>query len=316
MNQKHKVFLVEHLRPEFEEYLQENAEVRVATNTERNVIAEEVRDADAIIIRAKGKIDKAVIDSAPCLKVIGRHGIGVDHIDLLACQERGIAVYNTPDANTISTAEFTFALILAVSRKLRNGDELVRSSTPWKHADALMGNQLQGKNLGIVGMGRIGKRVAKIATHGFGMNVLYWDYLGRDYAKEGIPGTSSSIEQLLVHSDFVTIHLPLLPSTRGFIDRKYFDIIKRGAYFVNTSRGAVVEESALIDSLKSGYLAGAALDVMAVEPLGESELRMMPNTVLTPHMASYTLEGFSAMGRIVYDVVSALNGNPPISKVI
>lgn len=311
------ILLCEHLAPHIEAQLAEHANIVVADEPTEDAIVSKSAQAVAIIIRAKGKITRRVIESAPSLRVIGRHGIGVDHIDLSAAAERGIWVVNTPDANATATAEFAIGLILAVVRKIPLADRLVREQRPWSQADALTGLNLEGRTLGVVGVGRVGSRVAKTASQGFGMKVQYWDYRDREHEGLALLGaTLLPLDRLLASADIVSLHVPSTPSTLCLLDQRRLRLMKPSAILINASRGAVIDEEALIDALRERRILGAGLDVMAREPLRDSALQSLDNVVLTPHIASYTAESFDRMGEVIWDVLCVLRGEQPRHFVV
>ena len=262
-----------------------------------------VASADAIISQLTDRIDRALIDAAPSLKVIANVAAGHDNIDLEAARERGIVVTNTPDVLTNAVAEFTWAMILAVTRRVAEGDRAVRRGT-WKGwaLDYMPGMELAGKQLGLVGRGRIGRAVAAKAA-AFGMRVVF--------ARHDV-----SLDELLVTSDVISLHVPLTDGTRHLIDRKSLVRMKRSAYLVNTSRGQVVDEEALAWALHEGLLAGAALDVYEREPSVHPDLLTHENVVLAPHIGSATRETRTAMAELaVRNVIEVLGGRPPLTPV-
>jgi glyoxylate reductase len=259
--------------------------------------------ADAIVSQLTDKIDRAVIDAAPSLRVIANIAVGYDNIDLAAARERGIVVTNTPDVLTNAVAEFTWALILAVTRRVPEGDRLVRRGA-WKGwaLDFLPGMELAGKQLGLIGRGRIGRAVAEKAA-AFGMRVVFARH-------------DMSFDELLVTSDVISLHVPLTAGTRHLIDRKSLVRMKRSAYLINTSRGAVVDEEALAWALHEGLLAGAGLDVYENEPAVLPALLDQENVVLAPHIGSATRETRTAMAELaVKNVVEVLAGRQALTAV-
>ncbi len=269
----------------------------------REELRARVTGADAIISQLTDRIGGEIIDAAPSLKVIANVAVGYDNIDLAAARARNIIVTNTPDVLTNAVAEFTWALILAVTRRVAEGDRLVRRGA-WKGwaLDFMPGMELAGKQLGIIGRGRIGRAVAQKAA-AFGMRVVF--------AKHDV-----SFDELLVGSDIISIHTPLSDGTRHLIDRKALVRMKRSAYLINTSRGPVVDEEALAWALDQGLLAGAALDVYEREPDVHSALLTHENVVLAPHLGSATRETRTAMADLaVRNVVEVLAGRPPVTPV-
>jgi glyoxylate reductase len=254
------------------------------------------RDDVDVLVVANESID---LDRYPALRLVANFGVGYDRIDLDACRARGIAVTNTPGVLDAATADMTFALLLAARRRVVEGDDLVRAgrwATPWS-AGPFLGREVTGATLGIVGLGRIGSAVAQRAR-GFEMQVLHHRRTPGDD-----PGYRP-LEALLREADIVTLHTPLTPETEGLISRERLALLRDGATLVNTARGAVVDEDALVDELVSGRI-GAGLDVFVHEPHVPERLLGLPNVVLTPHVASATVETRGAMTRIVVDNVLA-----------
>ena len=269
----------------------------------REELLARVASADAVISQLTDKIDRDLIAAAPALRVIANVAVGYDNIDLAAARERGIIVTNTPDVLTNAVAEFTWALILSVTRRVVEGDRLVRRGG-WKGwaLDFMPGMELAGKQLGIIGRGRIGRAVAEKAA-AFGMRVVF--------AKHDV-----SFDELLVGSDIISIHTPLTAGTRHLIDRKALVRMKKSAYLVNTARGPVVDEEALAWALSEGLLAGAALDVYEREPEIHPALLEHENVVLAPHLGSATRETRTAMAELaVRNVVEVLSGRKPVTPV-
>jgi len=244
--------------------------------------------ACGLIVRSSTQVDRDLLDLAPGLQVIGRAGVGVDNIDIEAATERGVAVLNAPSGNTVSAAELTMALILAVARRIAGADRSVRGGR-WDRS-SFAGVELRGKTLGLLGAGRIGSEVARRAK-AFGMSVLVHDpYLTEARADELGIGLVD-LPKLLSNSDILSLHVPLTDQTRGLLGREQLEAMKPGSFLVNVARGGVVDEEALADAVEGGHLAGAALDVYAQEPLAEgSRLRGLEKVVLTPHLGAATAE--------------------------
>ncbi|AAL81518.1 3-phosphoglycerate dehydrogenase [Pyrococcus furiosus DSM 3638] len=261
---------------------------------EENRLLELVRDVEAIIVRSKPKITRKVIENAPKLKVIARAGVGLDNIDVEAAKEKGIEVVNAPAASSRSVAELAVGLMFAVARKIAYADRKMREGK-WAKKEC-MGIELEGKTLGIIGFGRIGYQVAKIAR-ALGMKLLLYDpYPNEERAKE-VGGKFVDLETLLKESDIVTIHVPLIPETYHLINEERLRLMKRTAILINTSRGAVVDTQALIKALEEGWIAGAGLDVFEEEPLPENHpLTKFDNVVLTPHIGASTYEAQERAG--------------------
>ena len=274
-------------------------------NEER--LVELAKDVEAIIVRSKPKVTRKVIEAAPRLKVIGRAGVGLDNIDLEAAKERGIKVVNSPGASSRSVAELAVALMFNVARKIAFADRKMREGQ-WVKKQC-MGIELEGKTLGIVGFGRIGYQIAKIAK-ALGMNVLLYDpYPNEERAKE-VGGTFASLEDLLRESDVVTLHVPLVEQTYHLINEERLRLMKPTAILINAARGAVVDTGALVKALKEGWIAGAGLDVYEEEPLPKDHpLTKLDNVVLTPHIGASTEEAQMRAGvQVAEQIVEILKG--------
>ena len=272
-----------------------------------------VADKDALICLLTDTVDRALVDAGPRLKVISNVAVGYNNIDIPYATSRGIVVTNTPDVLTESVADFTWALILAVTRRLAEGERVLRRGA-WKGwaLDFMLGTELRGKQLGLVGVGRIGRAVAARAS-AFGMRVVYTEPRDVD-----LPGADNvSLDRLLNTSDIVSLHVPLLPETRHLIDKKALARMKRSAYLINTARGPVVDEAALAWALQNHLLAGAALDVYENEPAVHPELLKLDNVLLVPHLASATTETRTAMADLAADnVLAVLAGRPALTPVV
>jgi D-3-phosphoglycerate dehydrogenase len=250
-------------------------------------------DADALVVRSAVQADDALMACAPKLRVIGRAGVGVDNIDADAATRRGIVVMNTPGANAVAVAELTLGLMLALARKIPAANASMHAGR-WEKK-ILQGMELRGKTLGILGLGRIGLEVARRAK-GFGMEILGSDpFVSAAVAREnGIKLVT--LDELMAGSDYLTLHVGLTPQTTGVINAKTLATMKKGVRIINCARGELVEDAALAEALKSGQVAGAALDVFAVEPLKNSPYFEMDNVILTPHIAGSTAEAQEAVG--------------------
>jgi glyoxylate reductase len=271
-----------------------------------------IADKDALVCLLTDAIDRTAIDAAPNLKVIANVAVGYRNIDVTYARSRGIAVTNTPDVLTDSVADFTWALILAVTRRLSEGERLLRRGA-WKGwaLDFMLGTELRGKQLGLIGMGRIARAVAARAP-AFGMRVAC-----TSRREEVVDGAELlSIDRLLNTSDVVSLHVPLTADTRHLIDKRSLARMKRSAYLINTSRGPVVDESALAWALQQHLIAGAALDVYENEPAIHPDLLPLENVLLVPHLASGTTETRTAMADLaVANVVAVLSGQAPVTPV-
>jgi D-3-phosphoglycerate dehydrogenase len=258
--------------------------------------AADLADADALIVRSATRVTSELLEKAPRLRVVGRAGVGVDNIDLEAATRRGVLVMSTPGGNAISVAEHTFALLLALARQVPRLDAAIRAGR-WEKSSAA-GTELRGKTLGLIGLGRIGSEVARRAR-AFEMRVLAFDpYISEAAARE-VGVDLVSLPHLLAESDFVSLHAALSPATQNLVNAGTLAKMKPGARLINAARGELVDEAALADALKSGHLAGAALDVFAEEPPKNSPLTGLPNLIATPHVAGSTAEAQEEVGTLI-----------------
>lgn len=296
--------------PEFEM----NEDDRVLTREE---LLERVRGADGLLTLLTEKIDGELMDAAGSqLNVVANMAVGFDNIDVEAATKRGILVTNTPGVLTDATAEFTWALLFAVARRVPESEEFLRAGKYKAWGPLLfLGGDIAGRTLGVVGAGRIGTAMA-LKSRGFNMRVLYTDERQNKELEKEIGARQVGLEELLRESDFVSLHVPLLPSTHHLINAETLGKMKRTAYLINTSRGPVVDEAALAQALKEGVIAGAGLDVFEREPEVHPELLKLKNVVLTPHIASATIETRSKMATMAaQNLIDALQGRRPQNLV-
>ncbi len=289
-----KIVVAEKISPAALDLLRQEASWTVVPPDQvEGKLAQQVATADALIVRSAVRVDAVLLEKARKLRVIGRAGIGVDNIDLDAATRKGIAVMNTPGANAVAVAEHTFALALALARHIPRANQLMHAGR-WEKK-ALQGSELRGKTMGVVGLGRIGMEVARRA-HAFGMKVVAHDpFVSPEVAREaGIQ--LLSLDHVLAAADYLSLHLALTPQSAGLINSETLRKMKKGARLINCARGELVDEAALAEALKSGHLAGAALDVFAHEPPQGSPLLGMDNVIATPHIAGSTQEAQEAVG--------------------
>lgn len=279
-----------------------------------------VQEADVLVPTVTDRIDSGVLSQAgENLRLIASFGTGVDHIDLATARSRGITVTNTPGVLTEDTADMTMALILAVPRRLSEGERLMRSGawTGWGPT-SMLGHRIWGKRLGIVGMGRIGTAVARRAR-GFGLSVHYHNRrrVHPDLEAELEATYWESLDQMLAHMDIVSVNCPHTPATFHLLSARRLQLMRPNAYIVNTSRGEVIDENALARALESGSIAGAALDVFEHEPAVNPKLLKLDNVVLLPHMGSATIEGRVDMGeKVIINIKTFADGHTPPDRVI
>jgi len=312
---KYKVLLYEEMREEGKAVLKEKAEILFARSLEEDSLIQEAKEIDGIIIRANGKVTRKMMEAAPKLRVVGRHGVGVENVDLEAATEMGIWVVNTPDANDISVAEHFFGLALMLSKMLKKGEMALRQGR-WEARYQYIGNELHGKTLGILGFGRIGKAVGRIGHKGFNMKVFYYDALRYEEVEKEIEAVKTNLEEVMSGSDFISINLPMSPVTKGLIGEREFGMMKPTAYIINLARGPIWDERALYKVLKEGRIAGAGADVFEVEPAAkEHPLFQLDNFIGTPHMAAHTEEALRRMSLVAVDILRALEGKEPVYPV-
>ncbi len=302
--------------------LEEHCDVDLHAGPERmpdDDLVKRVRGKEALVCLLTDRVDRRLLDAAAHLRIVANIAVGYDNVDVAYARQRGIEVTNTPDVLTEATAEFTWALILAVSRRVCEGERLLRSRA-WQGwaLDFMLGTELRGKQLGIVGMGRIGLAVA-VRAPAFGMRVAYAT-AGPLPAYHGTlqvpPMQAMSFDELLATSHVVTLHVPLTDSTRRLVDGKALARMKRTAFLVNTSRGPVVDEEALAWALRERLIAGAALDVYEHEPAVHPDLIALENVVLAPHLGSATTETRTAMADLaVRNVLAVLSGRRALTPV-
>ena len=274
---------------------------------------------DAVLCLLTDKIDAEILDAAgkQC-KIFANYAVGFDNIDLNAAQERGIMVTNTPGVLTDSVAEHTFALLLALAHRVAESDRFTRTGKyiGWEPM-LFLGTDISEKTLGVMGLGRVGSRVAHHAVKGFEMKVIYHDIKrSEDFEKEFGAEFKEDIDDLFKEADFVSIHVPLLPATRHLVDARRLALMKRTAYLINTSRGPVIDEKALVEALQNGVILGAALDVYENEPALTPGLAELENVILTPPTASATQETRQAMSELAAkNIIEALEGRIPPNLV-
>ena len=286
--------------------------------TESDIIAD-IADCDAVVTRTV-PYTRAIFEAAKKLRIASRFGVGVDNIDINAATELGIWVANTPQANSATVAEHTIALILSLATDLVDSCAETRKGN-FAYRNQVMGRDLGGKTLAIIGIGKIGSHLARIASAGFGMNVIAYDpFISSNQVPDYITLTPNR-EQAFRDADFVSLHLPLNDETRGCIGANEFSLMKKSSCLINCSRGEVVNEQALIAALQSGEIAGAALDVFEKEPPeADNPLLSMKNVIVTPHDASFTHEAFDRMGehmaQNINDVISGRNPTWPVNNPV
>jgi glyoxylate reductase len=283
----------------------------------RAELLDRLADKDGLVCVISETIDEALLAARPGLRVVSNVAVGYNNVDVAACTRRGVVVTNTPDVLTETTADFAWTLLMATARRLAEADRYTREGRfrQWEYM-LLLGGDVHGKTLGVVGFGRIGRAMARRAL-GFGMRVLYQDAVAADAAAEReLRATRTDLSTLLRESDFVTLHTPLIPETRHLINAESLRTMKKTAYLINAARGPVVDEAALVHALREGWIAGAGLDVFEEEPKVHPGLIGLPNVVLAPHIASASHETRLQMATLaVENCLAVLEGKTPPTPV-
>ena len=311
MDKKFKILLYESMHQKGTALLEEIGHLAYAGSFDEHEIILQVPDVDAIIIRANGVVSRKIIEAAPKLKVIGRHGVGLDAIDIAAAKERGIRVVYTPQANKESVAEHFVALALMLAKKIRTADIALRDCY-WKARYELIGTELRGKTLGVLGFGRIGQQTARICRYGFDMRILYYDPVEFPVAEKEYDAIRVDEKELFKESDFISINMPLLPETKHFVSADLLKLMKPTAFIINMARGPIWKEADIVEALQTKRIAGAGSDVYEVEPVtGDNPLLQLDNFVGTPHMSAHTEEAMIRMSMVAADVLAVLQGKDP-----
>ena len=294
------------------DWLRQRAEVVEAALDSPSLDAELAR-ADGLVVRSYTKVNDALLAKAPRLRVVGRGGVGIENIDVAACRRRGVEVVYTPDANTLAVGDYVFGYVLQLIRPWAPFRDGVYDAKEFKRIrNTVRGRQLDEMTIGILGMGRVGRRVGRIAAHGFGMRVLYNDVL--DIRPESLPFPAAFVDKPTLYrgSDVLSLHVTMLPGNENLVGRDQLALMKPDAIVINTSRGEVLDARALADALRAKKLAGAALDVYHPEPpKPDFPLLGLDNVILTPHLAARTYTALENMSWVVRDVIGVLRGDAP-----
>ncbi len=308
MSVNQSVLICDQVNPTLSEILEKNGlQVTYEPEITPEQIAEKIGNFDVVVVRSRTKITSELIQKADKCKIIARVGVGLDNIDQDAAKEKNIRVINAVEGAMNAVAELVIGLMLSLARDISRADREVRNGN-WIKKE-LMGSELRGKYLGIVGLGNIGKRLARIAKS-FNMNIIGFDVMPIDeeFSKE-VGLMKADLDTLLASSDYVSLHVPLLDSTKHMINSEKITTMKNTARIINTSRGGVIDEEALYDALKGGNLGGAALDVFEVEPATSNKLTTLPNFISTPHMGAQTKEAQSLAANVIAEkIIQILRG--------
>lgn len=273
----------------------------VLRNAEKDgPIEKQIKGFDCVVVRSATKITKEVIDAADKLKLVVRAGVGLDNVDKKAADAKGVVVQNTPEAPTVSVAEMVFSLMFSLARNITQADSSMKNER-WEKKK-LSGTELWQKTIGVVGFGRIGMEVGRKAK-AFGMNVLAYDVVNIDKACKEVGVKRADLNTIIESADYITLHVPMLPQTKGMIGEKEFKKMKKTTFVINTARGGVVDEKALLNALNAGQIAGAGLDVFENEPPTDWQLVKHPKVVATPHLSSSTEEGQVRIGELTVQKV-------------
>ncbi len=303
-----KVLVADALGEEGIEILRNYTEVDIKTGLKPKELIAIIGDYDALAVRSQTQVTAEVIDAGKKLQVIARAGVGVDNIDVEAATQRGIIVVNAPTGNTISAAEHTIALMLALTRHIPQANASLKSGA-WRRNE-FMGIEVRDKTIGIIGLGNVGSEVARRAR-GLDMKVIAYDpFVAVDYARN-LQVEPVSLEQLLNDSDFITLHIPLTDSTRGLIGAKELALVKPTVRFINAARGGLIDEEALVKAIKEKRVAGAAFDCFITEPITESILFKEPNIIVTPHLGASTAEAQALVARDIAEQIIAISKGQP-----
>ena len=308
MSLEQSVLICDQVNPTLNEILEKNGlKITYEPEITPEQISEKIKNFDVVIVRSRTKLTKDLIEKASKCKIIARVGVGLDNIDQNAAKEKGIRVINAVEGAMNAVAELVIGLMLSLAREIPRADREVRNGN-WIKKE-LMGTELRGKYLGIVGLGNIGKRLGRLAR-ALNMNIIGFDVVPIDdeFSKE-VGLMKTDLDTLLASSDYVSLHVPLLDSTKHMIDSTKMASMKNTARIINTSRGGVIDEEALYQALKNGQLGGAALDVFEVEPATSNNLATLPNFISTPHMGAQTKEAQSLAANVIAEkIIQILRG--------
>lgn len=306
----YNILITHAIHPQAHARLAHQATVRVLENTTQEGLIQAVQDVDGLLVRMP--VTAAAIRAGRKLRVVARHGVGLDYIPVETCTELGIPVVFTPDANTESVAEHVLGTMIALAHQIARADRAVRAGR-WSVRDGLLGIDIRGRTLGIVGIGRIGTRVAEVCRGAFAMKILACDPHIEPSAIAARGAKPATLDQLLSESDFVTLHAPATKANHHLIDARALARMKRGSFLINHARGGLVDTAALTDALKNGQLGGAAVDVLEQEPPARDlELIQLDNVIVTPHSAALTDEAMLRMGSDAGDdIMRVLRGERP-----
>jgi D-3-phosphoglycerate dehydrogenase len=311
MESRPKILLYEQMHSEGTNLLAKKCDLVYAESFEEEKLIEQASEAAGILIRANGAVCRTIIEASPKLKVVGRHGVGLDAIDLEAAKAHGVRVVYTPVANMESVAEHFVGLALILAKKMRFGDIEMRTGN-WQARTELIGTELRDKILGVMGFGRIGQQTARICHGGFNMKVLYHDVIDFPDAEKELNATRVAPESLFAQSDFISINLPLIPSTRHMVNADLIGHMKPTAFLINMARGPIWKEDDVVEALEEKRIMGVGSDVYETEPPPDDHpLFKMDSFAGTPHMSAHTEEAMIRMSLVAKDMIAVLEGREP-----
>lgn len=310
---KPKVLLFEAIHRKGMDYLEkEGCEILFPEGFTEEALLKVVPAADGIVFRTRGYLSRRLMEAAPRLKVVGRHGVGMDNLDMEAATELGIWVVSTPEANSESVAELVLLLALSLARHVPQTVRALREHR-WDDRNQFIGQEIRGKTLGIVGLGRVGSTIARIWHRAFGCPVVFRDIVPKPEWEQALGARPMSLDEVLETADYVSLNVPLKADTRGMIGERELSLMKRTAFIINAARGAIWQEKAVTKALKEHWIAGAAADVFEEEPATrDNPLLSLENFIGTPHVAAHTQDAMQRMAMVVEDIVAVIRGKAPM----
>jgi D-3-phosphoglycerate dehydrogenase / 2-oxoglutarate reductase len=313
MKAQYKVFIDDPIHQQGVDILSKKCEIVYGRGFSEAELIEQTRDADAIILVRSGMVTQAILDNASRLKVIVKHGVGVDKIDLKAASAKGVKVIYTPGLNAISVAEQFVTLALSLLKKMNVANMANRKGQWKKEISDFLGFEMHGKTLGVLGMGKVGWETARICHNGFDMLVLYYDVVRNPKAEDAFGAKFMGVEEVFAKSDIISINTPLDPGTRGMVNARLLRLMKPSAYVINMARGPVWQEKDVVTALEEGWIAGVGSDVFEKEPTDPNNpLFKYPNFVGTPHCAAHTEENLARTSvAVAEDLLAVLEGRKP-----
>jgi D-3-phosphoglycerate dehydrogenase / 2-oxoglutarate reductase len=309
---KPRILLFEKIHRKGMDFLeQQGCEIVFPESIEEKGLIKAAAGVSGIVFRTHGFVSRRLMESSPGIQVVGRHGVGLDNLDIPAATELGIWVVSTPEANSESVAEHFVSLALMLSRKVLQSTRALKAGR-WEDRNLYIGQELFGKVLGVVGLGRVGSTIARICHHAFGMKILFRDIVPKPEWEKALSAQPVSLDEVLSLSDYISLNVPLTTETRGMIGSRELGLMRKSAFIINTARGPVWKETELLHILKEGRIAGAAADVFEREPASsENPLLPLENFIGTPHVAAHTQEAMQRMAMVVEDVVAVVRGREP-----